>query len=33
MSLREYYVNKYNINIKNPKQPLLRVESKRKGNK
>jgi aubergine-like protein len=33
MSLREYYQTKYNITIRNPKQPLLRVESKRRGNK
>lgn len=33
MTLREYYLKKYNITIKNPKQPLLRVESKRRGNK
>ncbi len=33
MSLREYYLTKYNISIRNPKQPLLRVESKRRGNK
>ena len=33
LSLREYYLQKYGITIKNSKQPLLRVESKRKGNK
>ena len=33
LSLREYYQQKYGITIKNSKQPLLRVESKRKGNK
>lgn len=25
ISLRDYYVNKYNITIKNNKQPLLKV--------
>lgn len=33
VSLKQYYLNKYKITIKNMKQPLLRVESKRKGNK
>lgn len=29
-TLRYYYEHKYNIHIKNLKQPLLRVESKRR---
>ena len=30
-SLREYYENKYNLKITNNKQPLLKVEGRRKN--
>lgn len=33
LSLRDYYLQKYNITIKNVKQPLLKVESRKRGNK
>lgn len=33
VNLREYYQQKYNISIKSSKQPLLRVESRKKGGK
>jgi len=31
MNMFDYYKNKYNITIRKPKQPLLKVENKKQG--